>query len=51
MTATSYLEKVIAIPLDTEPRTDALTFRPGNLEDIPRLAELFQVVYEQTTHS
>nr|BFD42049.1 hypothetical protein FFPRI1PSEUD_35480 [Pseudomonas sp. FFPRI_1] len=50
MTLTSFLDKAAANPLDIEPKNHAFTFRPGRGEDIPRLAELFQSVYGQTTH-
>ncbi|KTC37721.1 hypothetical protein AO265_21740 [Pseudomonas sp. ABAC61] len=50
MTTTSYLETAVSKPLGIEPKTDAFEFRPGTVEDIDGLAELFQIVYGHTTH-
>ncbi|MCG8291330.1 GNAT family N-acetyltransferase [Pseudomonas entomophila] len=50
MTSTNVLHKSVSTPVDIETRTDAFDYRPGHINDIPRLAQLFQSVYGQTTH-
>ncbi|POA54792.1 hypothetical protein C1889_14745 [Pseudomonas sp. FW507-12TSA] len=50
MTTTSYLETPVSMPLNIDSKADAFEFRPGTLEDIDGLAELFQSIYGHTTH-
>lgn len=50
MTATSLIRNELSSCVDITKRTNAFSYRSGNLKDIEPLAELFRTVYGDTTH-